>query len=94
VSARPIIDAGPGLNFLSANKERLLIAVLLNSVRGRRASAVAHDPAVLKPPVARRTHWPMPRRARISVSPQRRVADPRSLSLIAFVMAGRCEEAR
>ena len=25
---RPIIDAGPGLNFLSANKERLLIAVL------------------------------------------------------------------
>jgi hypothetical protein len=28
MSARPIIDAGPGLNFLSANKERLLIAVL------------------------------------------------------------------
>jgi hypothetical protein len=28
VNARPIIDAGPGLNFLSANKERLLIAVL------------------------------------------------------------------
>jgi hypothetical protein len=25
---RPIIDAGPGLNFLSINKERLLIAVL------------------------------------------------------------------
>ena len=25
---RPIIDAGPGLNFLAANKERLLIAVL------------------------------------------------------------------
>jgi hypothetical protein len=28
VSVRPIIDAGPGLNFLSINKERLLIAVL------------------------------------------------------------------
>jgi hypothetical protein len=28
MSARPIMDAGPGLNFLSANKERLLIAVL------------------------------------------------------------------
>ena len=28
MSARPIIDAGPGLNFLAANKERLLIAVL------------------------------------------------------------------
>lgn len=28
MSVRPIIDAGPGLNFLSANKERLLIAVL------------------------------------------------------------------
>jgi hypothetical protein len=25
---RPIIDAGPGLNFLSINKERLLIAML------------------------------------------------------------------
>lgn len=28
MSRRPIIDAGPGLNFLSINKERLLIAVL------------------------------------------------------------------
>jgi hypothetical protein len=28
MSVGPIIDAGPGLNFLSANKERLLIAVL------------------------------------------------------------------
>jgi hypothetical protein len=28
VSVRPIIDAGPGLNFLSINKERLLIGVL------------------------------------------------------------------
>lgn len=28
MSVKPIIDAGPGLNFLSANKERLLIAVL------------------------------------------------------------------
>ena len=28
MSVRPIIDAGPGLNFLSVNKERLLIAVL------------------------------------------------------------------
>jgi hypothetical protein len=28
MSVRPIIDAGPSLNFLSANKERLLIAVL------------------------------------------------------------------
>ena len=28
MSARPIIDAGPCLNFLSINKERLLIAVL------------------------------------------------------------------
>jgi hypothetical protein len=28
MSARPIIDAGPGLNFLSVNKERLLISVL------------------------------------------------------------------
>jgi hypothetical protein len=28
MSIRPIIDAGPGLNFLSINKERLLIAVL------------------------------------------------------------------
>jgi hypothetical protein len=28
MSARPIIDAGPGLNFLSINRERLLIAVL------------------------------------------------------------------
>jgi hypothetical protein len=28
MSIRPIIDAGPSLNFLSSNKERLLIAVL------------------------------------------------------------------
>jgi hypothetical protein len=28
MSVRPIIDAGPGLNFLSINKERLLIAML------------------------------------------------------------------
>lgn len=28
MSIRPIIDAGPGLNFLSVHKERLLIAVL------------------------------------------------------------------
>lgn len=28
MSTRPIIDAGPGLNFLSANRERLLISVL------------------------------------------------------------------
>src|ERR1700678_1262624 len=28
MSVRPIIDAGPGLNFLSINKERLLIATL------------------------------------------------------------------
>lgn len=28
MSRRPIIDAGPGLNFLSINKERLLIGVL------------------------------------------------------------------
>jgi hypothetical protein len=28
MSVRPIIDAGPGLNFLSINKERLLIGVL------------------------------------------------------------------
>jgi hypothetical protein len=28
MSIRPIIDAGPGLNFLSANRERLLISVL------------------------------------------------------------------
>jgi hypothetical protein len=28
MSVRPIIDAGPGLNFLSVNKERLLISVL------------------------------------------------------------------
>lgn len=28
MSVRPIIDAGPGLNFLSANKQRLLIAIL------------------------------------------------------------------
>jgi hypothetical protein len=28
MSHRPIIDAGPGLNFLSVNKERLLIEVL------------------------------------------------------------------
>jgi hypothetical protein len=28
VSVRPIIDAGPGLNFLSINKERFLIGVL------------------------------------------------------------------
>lgn len=28
MSVRPVIDAGPGLNFLSINKERLLIAVL------------------------------------------------------------------
>jgi hypothetical protein len=28
MSVRPIIDAGPGLNFLSLNKERLLIGVL------------------------------------------------------------------
>lgn len=28
MSVRPIIDAGPGMNFLSINKERLLIAVL------------------------------------------------------------------
>jgi hypothetical protein len=27
-SHRPIIDAGPGLNFFSINKERLLIGVL------------------------------------------------------------------
>lgn len=28
MSIRPIIDAGPSLNFLSANRERLLISVL------------------------------------------------------------------
>jgi hypothetical protein len=28
MSVKPIIDAGPGLNFLSINKERLLIGVL------------------------------------------------------------------
>ena len=28
MSVRPIIDAGPGLNFLSSNKERLLISVI------------------------------------------------------------------
>jgi hypothetical protein len=28
MSVRPIIDAGPSLNFLSINKERLLIAIL------------------------------------------------------------------
>ena len=28
MSVRPVIDAGPGLNFLSVNKERLLIGVL------------------------------------------------------------------
>lgn len=28
MSVRPIIDAGPGLNFLSLNKERLLIGIL------------------------------------------------------------------
>ncbi len=28
MSYRPIIDAGPGLNFLSINKERLLIDVM------------------------------------------------------------------
>ena len=28
MSHRPIIDAGPGLNFLSTNQERLLIRVL------------------------------------------------------------------
>ena len=28
MSLRPIIDAGPGLNFLSIHKERLLIATL------------------------------------------------------------------
>jgi len=28
MSHRPIIDAGPGLNFLSINKERLLIEIL------------------------------------------------------------------
>jgi len=28
MSHRPIIDAGPGLNFFSINKERLLIGVL------------------------------------------------------------------
>lgn len=28
MSVRPIVDAGPGLNFLSINKERLLITVL------------------------------------------------------------------
>lgn len=28
MSHRPIIDAGPGLNFLSINRERLLIEVL------------------------------------------------------------------
>ena len=28
MSHRPIIDAGPSLNFFSINKERLLVAVL------------------------------------------------------------------
>jgi hypothetical protein len=28
MSSRPIIDAGPSLNFLAINKERLLIGVL------------------------------------------------------------------
>jgi hypothetical protein len=28
MSVRPIIDAGPGLNFLSSHKERLLISVI------------------------------------------------------------------
>ena len=28
MSARPVIDAGPGLNFFALNKERLLITIL------------------------------------------------------------------
>ncbi len=35
MSVKPIIDAGPGLNFLSIHKERLLIAILGPSVRQR-----------------------------------------------------------
>jgi hypothetical protein len=46
MSARPIIDAGPGLNFLSINKERLLIAILgplsaPETVSGRGAPQIA-----------------------------------------------------
>jgi len=33
MSPRPIIDAGPGLNFLSINKERLLIGGCLTMRR-------------------------------------------------------------
>lgn len=29
MSARPVIDAGPGLNFFALNKERLLITILV-----------------------------------------------------------------
>lgn len=43
MSRRPIIDAGPGLNFLSVNEERLLIAVLgpLSAPRRFRAECCA-----------------------------------------------------
>jgi hypothetical protein len=40
---RPIIDAGPGLNFLSINKERLLIAML-----GRLSAPAAVEAEVVR----------------------------------------------
>lgn len=43
MAQRPIIDAGPGLNFLSINKERLLIAVL-----GRLSAPAAVEAELLR----------------------------------------------
>ncbi len=44
MSVRPIIDAGPALNFLSINKERLLVAVLgpLSATSAAAAAAIAY----------------------------------------------------
>lgn len=51
---RPIIDAGPGLNFLSINKERLLIEVLgpLSTPGDRARRGAPQGP----------TRWALPRR--------------------------------
>lgn len=62
MSHRPIIDAGPGLNFLSIHKERLLIGVLgplsapetvqaevfRKARQDERFRAAATEPSVLK----------------------------------------------
>jgi hypothetical protein len=64
MSIRPIIDAGPGLNFLSINKERLLIAVL-----GPLSAPETVRDEVLRKSASRCSPWTCPRCRRSAGSP-------------------------